>query len=108
MKFLRWVVTLLIMFLIVFFVIQNSNLNPPVKIQFFWKASPVEMDILILVFLTFILGLVIGFLIAGIKILTTKNELRALSNDYKKLKKEVDLLRNQGIDETEADNSKTE
>ncbi|HQQ86110.1 MAG TPA: hypothetical protein PKV46_09380, partial [Candidatus Marinimicrobia bacterium] len=65
MKFLRWVVTLLIMFLIVFFVIQNSNLNPPVKIQFFWKASPVEMDILILVFLTFILGLVIGFLIAG-------------------------------------------
>ncbi|HPC35979.1 MAG TPA: LapA family protein [Candidatus Marinimicrobia bacterium] len=108
MKILRWAVTLLIMFLIVFFVIQNSNLNPPVKIHFFWKSSVVEMDVLILVFLTFILGLVIGFLITGIKILASKNELRVLSNDYKKLKKEVDLLRNQGLEETENSNSKTE
>ena len=101
MKILRWIVTVLIMFLIVLFVIQNSNLNPPVTIKFFWKSSAVEIDALILVFLTFLLGLVLGFLIAGIKILAKKNELRVLSNNYKKLKKEIDLLRNQGLEEVD-------
>jgi len=96
------------MFLIVLFVIQNSNLNPPVKIHFFWKANTIEMDVLILVFLSLLLGLVIGFLIAGIKILATKSDLRVLSNDYKKLKKEIDLLRNQGLEEIDSSDLKTE
>ncbi len=108
MKLLRWIVTILIMFLIVIFVIQNSNLNPPVKMKFFWIADVKEVDVLILVFVTFLLGLVIGFLVAGIQVLATKNDLRVLTNDLKKLKRETDLLRNQGLDEIDENNPKSE
>ncbi|MFH1212970.1 MAG: LapA family protein [Candidatus Neomarinimicrobiota bacterium] len=106
MKFLRLIAVIVIMFLMVVFITQNYG--QVIHLKFFWNSSSVEMDMVILVFITLMLGLVIGFLIAGVQILAARSDLRVLSNDYKKLKKEIDLLRNQGIDEVDENGLKTE
>jgi len=46
-------------------------------------------------------GFLIGYLLAGFQILEQKNKLRVLHSEYKKLKKEVDLLRNKEIEDVE-------
>lgn len=106
MKLLRLIAVILIMFFLVIFITQNYG--QVVNLKFFWSPTITEMDMVILVFITLMLGLVIGFLVAGIQVLAARSDLRVLNNDYKKLKKEIDLLRNQGLDEFDENNPKSE
>ncbi len=99
MKILRLLAGILVMFFLVVFITQNYG--QVVNLKFFWSPAVTTIDMVILLFIALILGLVIGFLIAGVQILATKSDLRVLTNDYKKLKKEIDLLRNQGLDEVD-------
>jgi uncharacterized membrane protein YciS (DUF1049 family) len=106
MKILRLIAVVVIMFFFVIFITQNYG--QMVNLKFFWTPKVTSLDMVILVFITLMLGLVIGFMIAGVQVLAAKSEIRSLSNDLKKLKKETDLLRNQGLEDVEDTNLKTE
>ncbi len=99
MKFLKLLVLIIVMFLLIVFVAQNDG--HPVPIKFLFSTATVEMDAVILIFISFLIGLLLGFLYSGFQILAAKNHLRVLNNEYQKLKKEVDLLRNQGLSDEE-------
>ncbi len=97
MKFIRLIALIVVIFLLVIFITQNQGQN--VKLRLLFTSQVIEMDMIILVFITFLIGLLLGFLISGIQILIAKNQLRSLNNEYRNLKKEIDLLRNQGIED---------
>lgn len=99
MKVLKFFLSIILMFLVIVFVVQNYG--QVVKIKFFLSNTNVEMDMVIMMFIAFLVGLLIGILYCGFHILSAKNQLRALQREYTQLKKEIDLLRNQGIIEDE-------
>lgn len=97
MRIFKIVIYLVIFFLILMFIIQN--MGQPVRIVFFSKARPVQSEMIIVLLITFLIGVFLGLLFTGIRILSLKTKLRALSNENKKLKKELDAFRNKEIDE---------
>jgi len=99
MKVLKFLLSIILIFLVIVFVVQNYG--QAVKIKFFPSRTEIEMDFVIMIFIAFLIGLFIGMLYCGFHILAAKNKLRVLQKEYDQLKKEIDLLRNQGIIEDE-------
>ncbi|MCD6099265.1 MAG: LapA family protein [Candidatus Marinimicrobia bacterium] len=97
MRIFKIVVYLVIFSLILAFIVQN--MGQPVRIVFFSKARPIQSEMIIVLLITFLIGIFLGLLFTGLRILSLKTKLRALTSENKKLKKELDTFRNKEIDE---------
>lgn len=97
MKYLKLLVMIILVLLLLVFVVQN--VGQEITLKFFSDAYSVSTEMIIVLILTIVVGFLFGYLIAGIQVLEHKNRLRLLNNEYKKLKKEIDLLRNRDLEE---------
>ncbi len=76
---------------------ENQELNPDPLIIWLWPGMIKAVLLPILIALTLLAGVFVGFLIALTQIVAQKSEARALRNNVKKLQGELDELRNQAI-----------
>ena len=98
MKFAKFIILFVLVVLLLIFVIQN--LGQQVTLKFFSISKTFTTEMIIVMLLAIVVGFLLGFLLAGVEILSAKNKIRVLGTEYKKLKEEVDHLRNQNIEET--------
>ncbi len=99
MKYLKLLALILVILILLVFVIQN--VNQEIKLKFFTDSYSFSTEMIIVLLISLVIGFLIGYLLAGVQILEQKNKLRVLNSEYKKLKKEVDLLRNKEIEDVE-------
>ena len=97
MKFAKLIILFIVFLLLLIFVAQNSEQN--ITMKFFTNANTFTTKAIVVLLITLMIGLLIGFFISSIQILSAKNKLRVISTEYKKLKNEVDLLRNIDVEE---------
>lgn len=97
MKFAKLIILFIVFLLLLIFVAQNSEQN--ITLKFFTNANTFTTKAIVVLLITLMIGLLIGFFISSIQILSSKNKLRVISTEYKKLKNEVDLLRNIDVEE---------
>ena len=97
MKFAKLIILFIVFLLLLIFVAQNSEQN--ITLKFFTNANTFTTKAIVVLLITLMIGLLIGFFISSIQIISAKNKLRVISTEYKKLKNEVDLLRNIDVEE---------
>ena len=97
MKFAKLIILFIVFLLLLIFVAQNSDQN--ITMKFFTSANTFTTKAIVVLLITLMIGLLIGFFISSIQIISAKNKLRVISTEYKKLKNEVDLLRNIDVEE---------
>lgn len=97
MKFAKLIILFIVFLLLLIFVAQNSEQN--ITLKFFTNANTFTTKAIVVLLITLMIGLLIGFFISSIQIISAKNKLRVVSTEYKKLKNEVDLLRNIDVEE---------
>lgn len=102
MKFAKLIILFIVFLLLLIFVAQNSEQN--ITMKFFTNANTFTTKAIVVLLITLMIGLLIGFFISSIQILSAKNKLRVVSTEYKKLKNEVDLLRNIDVEESAEEN----
>ena len=90
-------VIILVVLILLIFVIQN--VGQQVTLKFISDAYSFSTEMIVVLLISVVIGFLIGYLLAGIQVLEQKNKVRALNSEYKKLKKEVDLLRNKDIED---------
>ncbi len=99
MKYLKLLALILVILMLLVFVIQN--VGQKITLKFFTDAYSFSTEMIIVLLIALVIGFLIGYLLAGVQILEQKNKLRVLNSEYKKLKKEVDLLRNKELEDVE-------
>lgn len=97
MKFAKLIILFIVFLLLLIFVAQNSEQD--ITLKFFTNTNTFTTKAIVVLLITLMIGLLIGFFISSIQILSAKNKLRVISTEYKKLKNEVDLLRNIDVEE---------
>ncbi|MBL7136518.1 MAG: LapA family protein [Candidatus Marinimicrobia bacterium] len=97
MKFAKLIILFIVFLLLLIFVAQNSDQN--ITMKFFTNANTFTTKAIVVLLITLMIGILIGFFISSIQIISAKNKLRVISTEYKKLKNEVDLLRNIDVEE---------
>lgn len=102
MKFAKLIILFIVFLLLLIFVAQNSEQN--ITLKFFTNANTFTTKAIVVLLITLMIGLLIGFFISSIQIISSKNKLRVISTEYKKLKNEVDLLRNIDVEEPAEEN----
>jgi uncharacterized integral membrane protein len=65
----------------------------------FVKARYENVDLIVVIFITFFVGMIIGAIIISSYVVKAKSEVRTLKREQNKLLKELDGLRNMSIDE---------
>ena len=88
-----WIV--LVAILVWFFSMNSSEY---VTVYLFTKIYE-DVNLVIVIFLTFFIGVIVGAIILSAQVLKAKSEVRTLKRDKTKLLKELDGLRNLSIDE---------
>lgn len=99
MKYLKLLVIILVVLILLIFVIQN--VGQQVTLKFISDAYSFSTEMIVVLLISVVIGFLIGYLLAGIQVLEQKKKVRALNSEYKKLKKEIDLLRNKDIEDVE-------
>ena len=99
MKYLKLLALVLIVLLLLVFVIQN--VGQKITLKFFSSNYTFSTEMIVVLLISLVFGFLIGYLIAGFQILEQKRIVRVLNGEYKKLKKEIDLLRNKDLEEVE-------
>lgn len=99
MKYLKILALILVILILLIFVIQN--VGQKITLKFFTDAYSFSTEMIVVLLISLVSGFLIGYLLAGVQILEQKNKLRVLHSEYKKLKKEVDLLRNKELEDVE-------
>lgn len=74
------------------------NQGQTVSIDFV-KVKYQNVDLIVVIFISFFIGLIVGAIIISSHVLKAKSEVRALKREQNKLIKELDGLRNLSIDE---------
>jgi len=74
------------------------NLDQYVDVHLFQKTYE-EVNLIVVIFISFIIGTIVGAIILSSYVLTAKSEVRTLKKDRSKLMKELDGLRNVSLDE---------
>ncbi|GEM_PF-1190832 len=98
MKFIKLIVMFAVIILLLIFVVQN--VGQQVTLKFFAAANTFTTEMIMVVLIAGVIGFLIGLLMAGLEIFSAKNKLRVLAAEYKKLRDELDQLRNQNIQDT--------
>ncbi len=99
MKYLKLLVLVLIVLLLLVFVIQN--VGQKITLKFFSSNYAFSTEMIVVLLISLVCGFLIGYLIAGFQILEQKKIVRVINSEYKKLKKEIDLLRNKDLEDVE-------
>ena len=95
MKLVKIFVALVLVIIILYFLLQNNN---PVDVDLvFYQKEGVAVSVVMLGALG--IGMLIGYGVALMMILTGKSELRSLKNKNQQLVEELNDLRNASIDE---------
>ncbi len=76
----------------------SMNLDQYVTIHFFQKVYP-NINLIVVIFITFFIGMIVGAIILSYQILGIRSEVRMLRREKGKMLKELDGLRNLSIDE---------
>ena len=103
MKWVKLTVLVLIVLLILIFVVQN--VGQPVKLVFFSKDRAFESDMIFILLITLVIGILMGFIFSIFQVMSAKNKLRVIITEYKKLQKELNLLRNVDVEDIETEES---
>ena len=107
MKLLKYFLFLMILSSSIYFLIELSELNmvdgDPIKIRIpFINDSEILSDglnVWMVLLMTFTLGVVLGFVISLIQMISLKSETITLKSKNKKIQIELDALRNQGLED---------
>lgn len=107
MKLLKYFLFLMILSSSIYFLIELNELNmldgEPIKIKIpFMNDSEMLSDglnVWTVLLMTFTLGVVLGFVISLIQMISLKSETITLKSKNKKIQIELDALRNQGLDD---------
>ncbi|HDP98141.1 MAG TPA: LapA family protein [bacterium] len=96
MWIVRWIFWVLALLFLILFATQNTNQS--VTVEFFkWRSLPIPLWIVM--YLSFLVGIIVWFIGSVFKVIQLKNENRKLHKQNQMLKKELDELRNIPIDE---------
>ncbi len=106
MKLLKYFLFLMILSSSIYFLIELNELNKvdglPIKIKIPFLDSATTIDgfnVWMVLLITFTVGVVIGFLISLVQMISLKSETLTLKSKNKKIQIELDALRNQGIED---------
>jgi len=107
MKLLKYFLFLIILSTSIYFLIELNEINMvdgnpiKIKIPFIEESSSLfnGFSVWVILLMTFTLGVVLGFVISLIQMISLKSETITLKSKNKKIQIELDALRNQGIDE---------
>jgi len=89
------IVLILIVLALVYFLMNNNDLT---TVNLLFKQTD-QVPVANVMLITFGLGVIIGFLVATMSIISAKNTSRQLRSKNKKLTDEINRLRNVNIDE---------
>ncbi|MDD5765262.1 MAG: lipopolysaccharide assembly protein LapA domain-containing protein [Candidatus Marinimicrobia bacterium] len=98
MKYVKLILLFAIIVVLLIFVLDNAGQKITLK---FFGNSIENLEMIIALLITLLIGILIGFFISALEIFAVNSKMRALNADYKKLKQEVDVLRNKDLDEPE-------
>ena len=107
MKLLKYFLFLMILSSSIYFLIELNELNMvegnPIKIKIPFitneEAFPGGLNVWMVLLITFTLGVVLGFVISLIQMISLKSETITLKSKNKKIQIELDALRNQGLED---------
>jgi len=99
MKFAKLIIILTVVLFVLLFIVQN--VGQQVEVKFFSETNSITTDMIIILFISMLFGLIMGYLFSGIQILSAKNTIRVLKKNYEKMQKEINLLRNKEISQSE-------
>ena len=106
MKLLKYFLFLMILSSSIYFLIELNELNEidglPIKIKIPFLDAAGTMDgfnVWMVLLITFTVGVIIGFLISLVQMISLKSETLSLKSKNKKVQIELDALRNQGIED---------
>ena len=104
MKLLKYFLFLMILSTSIYFLIELNELNMvegnAIKIKIpFIDSSTNGFNVWMILLMTFTLGVVIGFIISLIQMISLKSETITLKSKNKKIQIELDALRNQGLED---------
>jgi len=92
----RWILWVLLLLFVIYFGAENSSQT--VRINFIkWQSK--ELQLWIVMYLSFGAGMLVWLFASIYKVLQSKNEIRKLNKENLTLKKELDNLRNISIEE---------
>ena len=96
MWIVRWIIAALVIIVVLGFAIQNQDATASVS---FWTWTTPELPLYLMLYISFVLGIVFWLAISIVKMIQQKNTCHKLQKDIKRLKNELDRLRNAHIDE---------
>jgi len=107
MKLLKYFLFLMILSSSIYFLIELNELNmtegSPIKIKIPFisneESFPDGLNVWMVLLVTFTLGVVLGFVISLIQMISLKSETITLKSNNKKIQIELDALRNQGLED---------
>ena len=107
MKLLKYFLFLMILSFSIYFLIELNELNmiegnpTNIKIPFMGDIDPLldGYNVWMVLLITLTIGVVIGFVISLIQMISLKSETITLKSKNKKIQIELDALRNQGLED---------
>ena len=107
MKLLKYFLFLMILSSSIYFLIELNELNmidgDPIKIKipFIDESETLSegLNVWMVLLMTFTLGVVLGFVISLMQMISLKSETITLKSKNKKIQIELDALRNQGLED---------
>ncbi len=96
MWILRWIVGALLIILIIGFALQNTDQQVTVA---FFKWQSVNLPLWVVMYISFAVGILFWLVVSILQILGLKNTNRKSRKEIKKLRQELDRLRNVSVEE---------
>lgn len=86
MRYLVWVLRLLVFVLVLLFALKNTQ---PVQVSFFADYVLANVPLIVVMLVTFLLGLVLGLLIMIFNVTRKKREIAKLKRDVARLEDQI-------------------
>lgn len=98
MWIIRWILVAVVIVLILLFSLQNQEQRVSVHIAS-WESP--EIPLYFALFIAFVIGLFVWFIVAAFQIMRVKSELKSCLRVNRKLQEELTALRNLPLEESE-------
>ena len=92
----RWIVGTLLVLLVIGFAIQNTETDVVIK---FYKWQSIALPLWVVMYLSFAAGVLTWLMVSIVRILMLKQEMRKFKKENKRLREELNRLRNVSIEE---------
>lgn len=86
MRYLVWVLRLLVFVLVLLFALKNTQ---PVQVSFFADYALVNIPLIVVMLVAFLLGLVLGLLIMILNVMRKKREIAKLRRNVARLEDQI-------------------